>query len=284
MSRFIVAIAQYGTNPNVQCFLEIARATAYSLRQLGHEVAGGTVAEAYRQGGRLIIFGSNNLIDDKNAPLLAPDTIIYNAEQLAAVADPAYFIQNFVQYRELKVWEYAESNAMVAREKLGMQSVMCPVGYAPMMSNIEPVDEDIDVLFYGSIAGPRREILDALDDAGLNVVRLFNVWGEERDAAIARAKVVVNLHFYPNGVFEIFRVSHLLANRKCVVTEAGGCDDGLESFASRACAYVPRASIVEECRRLVGDRRARADIAERGFEEFRRTSMVDNVRVALEGS
>lgn len=46
------------------------------------------------------------------------------------------------------------------------------------------------------------------------------VMGDERDQYIARAKVVLNMHrFQETKVFEIARVSYLLANRKAVVSE-----------------------------------------------------------------
>ncbi len=45
--------------------------------------------------------------------------------------------------------------------------------------------------------------------------------GRARDELISRAKVVLNVHFYPTAIFEIVRVSYLLANRKAVVGECG---------------------------------------------------------------
>ena len=47
------------------------------------------------------------------------------------------------------------------------------------------------------------------------------VRGAERDALIARARLVLNLHFYPTAIFELVRVSYLLANGKAVVAECG---------------------------------------------------------------
>ena len=213
------------------------------------------------------------------------DAIVYNSEQVSAARTPEQFIQNFHQYRKHVVWDYSETNIRALRD-LGIERpVHCPVGYISSMTKIMFSDtEDIDVLFYGSINSARREILDALDAAGLRVVRLFGVYGAERDQVIARAKVVLNLHFYDRPVFEIFRVSHLLANKKCVVSEDGGQDVELEAFAARAVVLEPRVRIVERCRELVADSVARKEIALRGFEEFRKIDLVECVRLALEAS
>ena len=75
------------------------------------------------------------------------------------------------------------------------------------------------MLFYGSLNDRRREVLLKLEAAGARVHHAFGVYGEERDALIARAKLVLNVHFYESKVFEIVRVSYLLANGKAVITE-----------------------------------------------------------------
>ena len=92
------------------------------------------------------------------------------------------------------------------------------------------------------------------------------------------------MHFYDRPVHEIFRVSHLLANGRCVVSEGGGCDLGLEDFAARATRLVPYEKLVEACRELVADPEARRVQAERGRMEFEKIDLVENVRRALEES
>lgn len=290
MSRFQVGIFQYNTNPHMRCFEEFARSLAAALRALGHEVE----AASPSGHGRLIMIGGNNGAYDPNDSQIK-DAIIYNSEQLAAIRAPQAFMQNYQQYRNHVVWDYSEANIRALKFLGVTRAIHCPVGFvgAEHSKHFRPArprvpfesDKDIDVLFYGSVAGPRRVILDALDKIeGLRVARLFNVYGEQRDAFIARSKVVLNLHYYPYGVFEIFRVSYLLENAKCVVTEAGGCDAGLEALAARSCAYVPREKIVEECTRLVRDTAAREEQEIRGFEEFQKIDFVENVRRALEVS
>lgn len=270
----------HGQGPHIACFEDVARGMVAALRALGHEVVPPTEKDT-----RVIIFGANNARDPHN--LFPKDAIIYNAEQVSArqVVD---VMQALTAYRDSGnvVWDYSEENAKWLRAR-GVRVVMCPVGYVPEMTTIAPPPggvEDIDVLFYGSVNPRRRRILDALDAKGLRVVRLFGVYGADRDAVIARSKIVLNLHFYERPVFEIFRVSHLLANRKCVVSEAGGCDAGLEAFAARATHLVPYEGVVDACRALVDNVNARYEVADRGHVAFRSIDLVEGVRRALEES
>lgn len=278
--KFALAILGYGTYPHARCFEDFARALGYALRDLGHEVGHPTTMPE----GRLLLFGANNLIDVEGR--MPQDAIIYNAEQLGAhdLVRASWLLQNFQQYRTRVVWDYSSLNIERLRG-LGLEHpVLCPVGYHPSMETIVPGEEDIDVLFYGSVNAERRAIFHALEQAGLRFVHLFGVYGAERDVLIARSKVVLNLRFYQGGPFEIFRVSHLLANRRCVVTEAGGGDPALEAFARRACRYAEREEIVEACQELVANARARRAQAETGYEAFRQTSLVENARRAVEAS
>jgi hypothetical protein len=283
MARFAVVITGRERFPHVECFYETARALAKALQRLGHEVTDDP------NRGRLIIFGANNLHQVEGAPIPS-DAILFNSEQLAAVTDPGFFMQGYLAgSKTLTVWDYSAENVKAMKEKLGItRAVHCPLGYVPEMTTIEklpPDKQDIDVLHYGSIGDSRRkEILDGLDKEGLNVVKLFGVYGQERDAYIARAKIVINLHYYPNGVFEIFRVSHLLANKKCVVTEAGGCDPQLEKLAEDACRYTYRAHLVEACKMLCGNASIREMYEQRGFAYFSAHDFVESVRQALEQS
>jgi hypothetical protein len=110
-----------------------------------------------------------------------------------------------------------------------------PIGYVPEMTRItSAADQDIDVLFYGSINRRRLDVLLALRSKGLNVHVVTGVYGATRDALIARAKVVLNMHFYLPGIFEMVRVSYLWANRKCVVSEgAFRYDELVQACAER---------------------------------------------------
>ncbi len=75
------------------------------------------------------------------------------------------------------------------------------------------------MLFYGSLTDRRIVALDTLERHGLAVQTLFGAYGPERDAWIARSRLVLNLHQVASAPFEAVRVAYLLANRCAVVAE-----------------------------------------------------------------
>ena len=115
--------------------------------------------------------------------------------------------------------------------------------------------------------GRRRAILEALSALGLRVHVAFGVYGEQRDRLVARSKVILNIHYYQAKVFEIVRVSYLLANRCCVVSERG-VDPSEEREFEGAVAFAAYEELVETCVRLCADPGARQALQEQGLRAF----------------
>ena len=261
---FEVTIVGRKTDSHAACLDDFAEALTNTFRTLGHTIG---------SGGTTIVLGARG-----SFPKIAGDVIVYNAEQLVG-ADPNELRRVLQDY---PIWDYAATNVRTLRAA-GLTRVRhVPIGFDPAMTRIQPASvEDVDVLFYGSLNERRIAVLRELQAAHLGVKHLFDVYGAERDAWIARAKVVLNLHYYDRPIFEIFRVSHLLANGKCVVSEGGGSDPELEDFAARATRLVDRTEIVGACHQLVQEEAARRSQAERGRVAFQATSLVESVRRAL---
>jgi hypothetical protein len=108
----------------------------------------------------------------------------------------------------------------------------------------------------------------------------FNVYGVVRDALIARSKIVLNVHFYESRLFEIVRVSYLLANRKCVVSETGS-DAPFERQFEPGVAFAPYGMLAETCMRLLQNPTARRDLAESGFNRIAALPQTEYLRRAL---
>lgn len=286
--KFTIGIFQRGTNPHAACFEDVAFALRDSLKALGHETLPFDVRGLPL--GRMIMMGVNNSSIDvasrEARHQLPEDAIVFNTEQLAAVDDPERYMQNYPYYRKHVVWDYSAANIATMRTRFGFtRAVHCPIGYIDTMTTIVPApEEDVDVLFYGSTNPHRLKILDGLDEAGLKVKRLFGVYGKERDAWIARSKVVLNMHHYERGVFEIFRVSHLVANHKCVVTEEGGVDKDLNEQGRRMAWSVEYDQIVDACVELVRNPTRRVMVADNAFKFFSGLKFTDHVARALEQS
>jgi len=275
MARFTLGILHRNTDPNTACFEDAAKALAEALRQLGHEV----VHFGPKQG-RLILLGVNNSRPVDGA--IPDDAIIFNTEQMTAFGDVKKQMQNFDRWSKHTIWDYSLLNSRLLRDAGAQKVVHCPLGYIESMTTIKPVEEDIDVLFYGAMNPRRRKIIDELVFSGLKVEHLFGVFGKERDKVIARAKVVINIHYYENAVFEIFRVSHLVANMKCVVSERGGKDEQLERMARRITDLVDYGDMPDACKELVKNSDLRRGLATKAFETFSTAyRLTDSVRHAL---
>ncbi len=123
------------------------------------------------------------------------------------------------------MWDYNQRNIDRLKSDFVVDNALLwlRIGYLPCMQRIvRAAIPDVDVLFYGKQSARRRHILDAMRLSGLEIVSLENVYGAERDAWIARSKIVLNLHYYDfSGVAEIVRLSYLLSNEKAVVSECG---------------------------------------------------------------
>ena len=167
------------------------------------------------------------------------------------------------------VWDFSQQN-VTEFEKLGISATFVPPGYSPELERIPQTnqDRDIDVLFYGSINDRRRKVLDELRAEELVVHNVEGLYGGERELLIARSKVVLNLHHYENpGLFESARVSYLLANEVCVISETGVGQDGYDQGA----VCVPYDQLVSTCVRYVKNDAMREMRGRLGHELFKST-------------
>ena len=243
-------------------FAEVMETVVYGLLELGLEVSY-AVNRLVVPGPRAIVFGAN-LLTPAEADLLPEGTIVYNLEQIASGStwcSPTYLslLQRCV------VWDYSRRNISALAAQGIAHPVHVPIGYMPQLSRIsDAAQQDIDVLFYGSVNERRARALQALQASGLRVHAAYGVYGADRDALVSRSKVVLNVHYYDTSIFELVRVSYLLANRKAVVAELDPHTE-IDPDLAGAVRLAPYDSLVEACRHLVEDDAARHDLQEAGF-------------------
>ena len=262
MTRFAVSIVSPPGYVHSGAFREVGETLQHALGALGHDSI--LTDDCAPVGRRPIVLGSN-LLPASSRPL-APDAILYNLEQVEAGS--SWMTPALIElFRRHEIWDYSERNAGRYAE-LGLpRPRVVPIGYVPELTRIPPAVEDIDVLFYGCMNPRRSAVLQALRARGLWVEALFGVYGEERDRYIARAKLVLNVHFYGAKVFEIARVSYLLANRRCVVSERGA-DPSEEEPYEDGVAFARYEDLAETCAALAGDPATRRARAAAGFAAF----------------
>lgn len=118
----------------------------------------------------------------------------------------------------IAVWDYSPKNSeSYSHEK----TFIVPVGYSPQThfeSRFCTSNKDIDVLFYGSLNNHRKQLIDELKEH-FEVTVIQDTFGYEMSELINRAKVVLNIHYYPNAPIEQFRINEALSNRCIVVSE-----------------------------------------------------------------
>jgi hypothetical protein len=237
---------------------EAALTVFHGIRRLGRDcVIADNLAAPDR---RNVVFGAQMLADTPQ--VLPADAVLYNLEQVAP--DSPWFDRAVLDLLSRHpVWDYSARN-IVALDSLGIRGAThVPLGYCPELAAAPAVAEDIDVIFFGSINPRRARILEALRGRGVRVEAHFGVYGAARDALAARAKIVLNLHFYEARVFEIVRVSHMLSHRRFVVSEYGA-DLDIEGEFSPGVAFAEYEDLADVCTHYLARPEERRRIADRG--------------------
>lgn len=253
--------------PHAHALNETVDFFLYSLRGLGCETD--RAENELMTAGYNVLFGAH-LLGQGPAVGLPANCIVYNTEQIesgSSFDSPGYrgLLENY------PVWDYSARNIEQLARMLGHGRVYhVPVGYVPELTRIERREAaDIDVLFYGSLNERRQQVITALEAAGARVHCAFGVYGAERDRLIARSRLVLNMHYFPTNIFEMIRVSYLLANRTAVVSERSPETEVAPELRD-AVAFAPYERLVETCLSLLGDEARRQALAESAFETFKR--------------
>lgn len=277
MGKFQVTLIRPQGYLHTEAFREIAETLQFGLRSLGHVA---TIAENVVDRNATNLFLGAHLLPPQDARLIPSGSIIYNLEQLGGPQLPPGYYE---LARQHQIWDYDPRN-IEKWKSLGCvrNPVHVPIGYVPELTRIAAAPaQDIDVLFYGSLNQRRNRILNALKDLGIKVHAVFGVYGRERDELIARSKIVLNVHFYEAKVFEIVRVSYLLANSKAVVTECSP-DTAMEPGLKDCILPLPYERLVEGCRALLQNDDERRKLQTRGFHWFSQRKESDILSNALQ--
>ncbi len=263
-----------------ETFAELAQTFRDAFQALG---APAQVAENRFDPAAVNLILGWHLLDSTQEAALPAQCILYNLEQMDERNQ--HLRDRLVRLSErCEIWDYSRRNVEILhRAGISKGIQLVPIGTMPGLTRIPAApNQDIDVLFYGSINDRRRHILDALQATGLRVHTAFGVYGRKRDALISRTKVVLNLHFYESSILEMVRLSYLWANRKAVVAECRPETD-LEAGLEGAARFVPYGQLVAACQELVADTAARATLESRAYEIMSARSEAEILRKVLAG-
>ncbi|KEK24068.1 hypothetical protein [Bacillus gaemokensis] len=250
-------------------FIDVARALKWKLDQQGKKAI---ISETLLENAKhTVIFGAHSYV---YTPMNIPkDAIIYNLEQLydgSPYVNPIYL--TILKSRE--IWDYSSQNIAWLKEKeLGTEIKHMKVNYAPTLkfktdAFTNPISEDIDVLFIGAINERRQVILDQLKTLApdLNIVFRSNVWGIPRNELMARAKIILNIHFYLTGILETPRISHAVANHKFIISESSNPKDEVEWPGVVFVSYEEIVETIIKYIKMPGERKSLAEKAYNYFE------------------
>lgn len=200
-------------------FTDVAKAFQNSLIQKGYQVT--IDNKTIDDSKQYIIFGANECINQKIE--IPKNSIIVNLEQME---EGSFWVNDTYLnlLRTHEVWDYSNLNIDFLSKKAVINIKKVEIGYSESLEvNNTNISQDIDVLFFGSTNERRLTIRNMLLQhpklKGKNIFFGFGLFGEERDNFIKRSKVVLNVHYYESKILEVIRLSHLLANKKCVVSE-----------------------------------------------------------------
>ena len=257
-------------------YKEVIDTVQWGLQQLGHVADYGL--NSLSPTATNIIFGLQMLpVEILNK--LPPETIVYHLEQMRNMNAAEIRPQLHLAAERFRIWEYSEGNVS-GWQVLGAKNVfMVPVSYAPILQRIPRAQtQDIDVLIYGMPGKDRLHAFHYIAHSGLTTLFICGLYGKARDDLIARSKTIVNINLYqPCKIFEVVRVSYLLANRKAVIADVGA-DTHIEEDMRLAIKVTSLPQLVNDCVKLVADDRARSGLEEAGFAAIERR----DVRQVLE--
>jgi hypothetical protein len=188
------------------------------------------------------VFETDVIMNPHRAPLLArvynenaEHTILYEAENL--LYKGGFWLGASERIRlhapRCEWWNYSAENSRVFGDT--PRPLRIPLGQRqPAPPGRKP---DLDVVFVGSLNRRRLLLLSRLEKTGMRVAHTAGpMFGADLAGLEARARVVLNAHFYEPGIFESFRVVPAAARGSVVVSEASLGGEG-EEFCAKTAPY-----------------------------------------------
>jgi len=264
-------------------YKEVIESIQWGLAQLGHQVSYGI--GHYESDAINIIFG-HRLLTVESLKKLPGNTIIYNLEQIEglSVEDIYRNESNKYCFENFQMWEYSIFQKNMWKKLSTLYPVkFVKIGYAPVLSRIKRKKyQNIDVLLYGATVNKRLKIYHELCCAGLRSVYLCGIYGKLRDDQISESKIILNINKYDQTkIFEIVRVSYLMANKKAVLSDSS-TESSIEDDLTGIVRMVKEDNIIEECVKLLGNDKERKLLEEIGYEAIIKRDIREILSEAIE--
>jgi hypothetical protein len=170
--------------------------------------------------GLNIVFGAH--IRPKENPEFPPNTVIFNSEQI-----PERSAWTSSEYKNCLsrhfVWDYSQSNLDYSQSNLAYpydRSRRVDFYHVDKLQRVVLEKErEFDLIFYGAMNDRRKKIIENIAGKGVKILKVFRLYGPERDALLGKARAVLNLHFYDAQIFQQIRAFYALSNGIPVISE-----------------------------------------------------------------
>jgi hypothetical protein len=266
MTAWQIVAPDPAVSVHVHAFDEVLRVLVSGLARLG--IASRVTLAPEATGEPTIIVAPHRQAPEALAAL-PRTTILYSWEPIGFDGSTVMSYELMDLMTEFVIWDYSEKNVEFWRELGADRVVHVPLGYDASIVSLTPTlpEPDLDVLFYGSMNDRRAAVLNQVRSQGVQLGTMFGGFGIERDAAISRAKLVVNLHFYDVGILELPRMSYLWANRKPVISEVNPTTE--VPFGMRDhMLHAPYGQLADAIIDALSDPHALREAADRAFDHF----------------
>lgn len=153
----------------------------------------------------------------------------YVAYQMEQSVSSRWFTEEYLKRLEnsFAIFDYSLTNVAHLQDKgLSIKQInYLPIGYIPAYKKRVNAAEEYDVLFYGDINNDRRRLYVSEISTRYNVKVINDCFGYELYSEMAKAKVVINVHYYEGALLETTRIFECLSNDKLIVSE---CSSDME--------------------------------------------------------
>lgn len=149
---------------------------------------------------------------------------LYVSFQMEQSVSTRWFTPEYLRRLEnsFAILDYSLENIekLVSMGLHARQFYYMPVGYLPgYAAGATAAEKEYDVLFYGDINNERRRACIAELEKVCKVKIVSNLFGPEMAAELRRARVIVNIHYYPGALLETTRLWECLSLDCLVVSE-----------------------------------------------------------------
>ncbi|NBO82539.1 MAG: hypothetical protein EBU75_06835 [Betaproteobacteria bacterium] len=282
----VVEVNPFAPQPYV--FSDAALCLTASLQACG--MPSRHVCNALPTRGAVLVVGWTPQWLQANQDLLDQNrTFLFNAEQIDSKS-PLLTQAYLAELGRWRVMDYHDANARLIERLHGQAAQVMTVPVIPcegvrygrpirrgMTDGVFTAGPDaehpIDVLFYGSVNGRRKKVLDDLERRGLKVEVVSGAYGAELTPAIQRAKVVLHAHYYESSLFPALRILQPVAQGVPVVCEHSVFSNW-NDWAESGMVFAAYDSIADACAELSQSPARAAEVAAKCWAFAQQMEMV----------